>query len=305
MKVWRIIEYIFLALIIGLIVYFVNLKTTLELILTLDITFYLLALLLNLILIFSMVMSLKFIFNTIKKISINNWLTVYIPGFAVGLFLPGRAGDMTMIAIAKNKGYEIGQSTSLIIIDKITTLLIYIPIAIIGFFTILHTKELGWSIFFSFLLFMGLLFLFTKFGRNIIKKLLGKYAEKFSGFYKTFTSLLQNQKKAILLNILMTLLRPILNGLIMIIIFLSLGYNLSFFSAVIITTITLIVSIIPITPNGFGIREGLGIILLSEAGVPSETTIAMYLILLSISCICTIILYLYYLIISNYFKTLT
>jgi uncharacterized protein (TIRG00374 family) len=247
-----------------------------------------------------MAISLKFLFNTIKKIGINSWLTIFIPGFAIGLFLPGRVGDVTMVAIAKKKGFEIGQSTTLILIDKITTLLVFIPLAILGFYTILHTKELGWSIFLSIILLIGLIMLFTPFCRRILKKILGKYAEKFTGFHKTFKELFLNHKKELLYNILITLLRPILSSLIMIVIFKSLGYNLDMYNAIIITAITLIVSIIPITPNGFGIREGLGLILLSQSGVPSEATIAMYLILFSTSCIIILISYLYYLIIRRF-----
>lgn len=302
MKPRKVIEIIILIIIIALIIYKVDLKESWNILQQVNPGLFAATIFIDLILLLLIALSLKVLFHTLKPIKINEWLAIYIPGFLSGLVLPGRAGDITTALLAKKKGFDIGQSTTLILLDKIITLIVFIPITAIGIFTFMNSKEIYYGLGFSFLLILGILSFYTSLGRKILKKILGKYAEKFTGFSKTFKEVLKNHKKALLMNVFLTALRPILNGIIIIILLQSLGYDLTLLNAIIISSISFIVSIIPLTPNGLGIREGIGTILLYQVGIPYEASIAMYILFGILNIFISAILIAYYYIIAK--KTL-
>lgn len=228
--------------------------------------------------------SLKVLFDSVKRIPFLEWMRYYLIGFSMGLILPGRAGDFSIIYFVKEKGFDIGESTALTVIDKLITLIIFGTIAAIGVFTIFNSSQLYLGLALTLFCIVGGLSLFTGIGRRFIRKIIGKYAEKFKGFNRTFKNLIQHHKDKIAINIIITLYRPIGNTLLMVVVLKALGIgDLSFFYLMIINAITLIVSLIPLTPNGLGIREGVGTLLFSAIGVTAEATVAMYVILLMIN----------------------
>ena len=62
------------------------------------------------------------------------------------------------------------------------------------------------------------------------------------------------------------------------ILFKSLNHELNFFIILSISVIIIIISSIPITLNGFGLREGSAIILYSLFNIPGEVVLSSYLI---------------------------
>lgn len=294
MKLRKILEILILIIILAIIVYKVDLKESLNIIQSVNPVLFTIAIIIDLILLFLIALSLKVLFDTLKPIKINEWFAIYIPGFLSGLILPGRAGDIATTLLAKKKGFDIGQSTTLILLDKIITLAVFIPITAIGIFTFMNSKEIYYGIAFSLISIIGLLSLYTPISRKILKKILGRYAKQFTGFSKTFKEVIKDHKKALLINIFLTTLRPIINGLIIIILLQALGYNLSILNAIIISSISFIISIVPLTPNGLGLREGIGTILLFQIGIPYEASIAMYILFGILNIFISLILIIYY-----------
>ena len=223
---------------------------------------------------------LKALFDAIKYTSFKEWIKLFLMSFSLGLVLPGRAGDLSIIYFTKEKSFDIGQSTALTIIDKLITLIIFGCIAAIGIFTLLSSEELYWGLLATGIAIIGGLSLFSSIGRTIIKRIIGKYAEKFKGFNKTFKDLLKYHKDKIAINIFITLLRPIGNALLMIFILKAMGVEVPFTYVVLINAITLIASLIPLTPSGIGIRESIGAFLFTKIGVALEISLSMYLIIL-------------------------
>jgi len=239
--------------------------------------------------------SLKALFNSVRIISFKEWLRYYLIGLSTGLVLPGRAGDLSVIYFLKDKGFDIGESTALTLVDKAITLAIFSMIAFLGLFTILSSKELIYGIIAAFVLLIGCLFLFTERGKNIVKKIIGRYAENFKGFSRTLKNLLKNHKEKIAINIIVTILRPIGNGLLIVFILKAMHYDVSLLYASLISSITLIASLTPLTPNGLGIREGVGTFLFSKLSIPLEASVSMYLIILLLNYTTGIIGLAYYL----------
>ncbi len=241
-----------------------------------------LAILFFLISFFLTVLGVKILFDSIHPLSFKEWVKYSLCGFSLGLIFPGRAGDLSIIYLAKKKGFDYGTSTALTLVDKISTLIIFGIIAGIGSFTILKSTELYLGLIVGALFIILGLFLFTPTGRKIIRAIIGKYAIHFKGFNKAFTELIKNHKWRLFLNIIITLVRPIINGLVTVILFKAIGIDVSFLFAIIISTITIIVSLVPLTPNGIGIKEGVGIYLFTILGISAEAAASMYALTLAI-----------------------
>ena len=275
-----ILEILFCALILLFLISKIHIRETIEILRTVDLFWISIGLIVYLIALVITAYSLKALFDSIKHTPLMEWMRFYLVGFSMGLILPGRAGDLSIIYFAKQKGFDIGASTALTITDKLITLIIFGIIAALGIFSILHSTELYWGLFFALLCIIAGLFLFTPLARRWTIMDIGKYADKFQGFYITFRNLLSYHKDKVFINIFITFLRPLGNALLIILIFKAMGIDVSFLYAILINAVTLIVSLVPLTPNGLGIREAVGTFLFSRVGVPLEATVAMYIIIL-------------------------
>lgn len=275
------LEVISCIIIIAFLISKLNISKAVHILLTADIRWILVGIGIYICSIFIMGYSLKVLFDSVKYTPFLEWMRFYLIGFSTGLVLPGRAGDLSIIYFAKQKDFDIGASTALTIIDKLITLIIFGVLAAIGVFTILNSSQLYFGLALTIFCILIGASLFTTTGRKTITKILGKYAEKFTGFYKTFKNVMQHHKDKVIINTIITLYRPIGNALLMLVILKSFGGgDVPFFYLIIINAITLIVSLIPLTPNGIGIREGVGGFLFTQIGIPLEISLSMYLIIL-------------------------
>ncbi len=280
-KIRTSIEILFCVIIIGFLISRINIQETINIILNINLYWILIGIMIYISSLLITGYSLKVLFDSVKYTKFGKWMHFYLVSFSMGLVLPGRAGDLSIIYFAKKKGFDIGASTALTITDKLITLSVFGTIATLGFFTILQSSQLTIGLSITILCILIGLSLFTSIGRKVITKLAGKYADKFQGFYKTFSNLIKYHKDKIAINVLITLYRPIGNTLLMIVVLHAMNITgLSFFSLIIINAITLIVSLIPLTPNGLGIREGVGGYLFTQIGVPLEISLSMYVIIL-------------------------
>lgn len=274
------LEIIFCILILTFLISKIHIRETIEILKTVDLFWMSIGILVYIVSLLITAYSLKALFDSIKHTPFMEWMRFYLVGFSMGLILPGRAGDLSIIYFAKQKGFDIGASTALTITDKLITLIIFGIIAALGIFTILNSTELYWGLLFALICITAGLFLFTPLGRKWTRKIIGKYADGFQGFYRTFKNLLLHHKDKVIINIIITLLRPLGNALLIILIFKAMGLDVSLLYAILINAVTLIVSLVPLTPNGLGIREGVGAFLFSRIGIPLEATVAMYVIIL-------------------------
>lgn len=222
------------------------------------------------------------------------WLKYYWINFSLSMILPGRTGDFSIIYFFKKKNISIGTSTALVIIDKIITLILFGLVSLLGLFTLIESNELYLGLLATLLILALSIFIFSRSGRRILYKILGKHSVKLADFHESYDSLLKSHKDKLLINFVVTILRPILNGLLIVILFKALNYDVSLFYSIVISSITLIASLVPLTPNGVGIREGLGLLLFNRLGIPFEASLSMYLIILIMNYFTGIVGVLYY-----------
>src|SRR3989338_1070591 len=142
-------DILFCALILLFLISKIHIRETIEILRTVDLFWISIGLIVYLIALVITAYSLKALFDSIKHTPLMEWMRFYLVGFSMGLILPGRAGDLSIIYFAKQKGFDIGASKALTITDKLITLIIFGIIAALGIFSILHSTELYWGLFFA------------------------------------------------------------------------------------------------------------------------------------------------------------
>jgi len=244
----------------------------------LELPFILAAIVLHILIFFLGCFNIKVLLNSIeKRIKFLRLFKYYMISWSFGLFIPGNVGEFSLIYFLKKKDVSIGEGTSIMMIDKVITLMITALIALAGFF-IFFPKDVFRLSLFLFAIFVILAFSLTNTGRMLIKRyILRKYAVKFKGFSRVLFHIFKEKKSYLFLNFLLTILRFIVIGLVFLVIFVSLGQSIGLTQIIIINSIGIIISLIPITPAGLGVREAVAVLLYSRIGVPGEVTITVYL----------------------------
>ena len=198
----------------------------------------------------------------------------------------GRYAEITLLYFLKKRGVEYGRGLTIFLVDKIITLVVQTIVSIIGlayFFFYTHFLD-STEFILIFMVILGVMFiaiyLLKQEGVRVFikEKILRKHQDKFKQFSSTFHQLYCDHKSALFLNVLYTTLRLILTGVVVASIFWYLGAPLSIWYVIIINTILMTASLIPLTANGIGIRETLGVYLFGTLGVAPIVSVSVYLI---------------------------
>ncbi len=222
--------------------------------------------------IFSDAIGIKIKFKEMLNYSLSSW--------AFGLIIPGKVGEFSFVYLAK-KHMTIGQGMAISVLDKITTVISLCVLAFFGFFIFFDLQK---AIYITGLttaaVIIGLAFLLSSLGRKIIKRILGKYGEMFSGFSKTLTFLIFQRKKELSVNFAITFLKWGITAILTYMTFLSFGQTLNPLIILTISATVMLLSLIPITMSGLGIKEGAAVFLYGLIGVPAAITMSVHIILL-------------------------
>ncbi|MBI3034035.1 flippase-like domain-containing protein [Candidatus Woesearchaeota archaeon] len=225
--------------------------------------------------------NLKILTDALKvRIKMGEMWRYYIRAWAFGMVIPGKVGEFSFVYLAKEH-MSIGQATAVSVLDKLTTTITLCCLAFIGFFIFLPIQQAilltGVTIT---AIITAAVFILTPFGTGIIKSILGKHREIFAGFSKTTRYLVFEEKKAVIANTAITFLKWGLTAVVTYLAFLSFGKPVSMVVIVTISATTMLLSLIPITMSGLGIKEGAAVVLYGLKGVPAEITISAHIILL-------------------------
>jgi len=190
----------------------------------------------------------------------------YMLSWAVGLFIPGRVGEVSLVYLLKKKKIPLGEGFLIFVLDKFISVFFLSIISAIGFFLFFDLGTAVWllSLVVSILVVGGLL-MFSAFGRKGIKKyVLRKYAKKFKGFSTLLRFFFKKKFHLILLNFVNTGFRWSISAVIYFFAFMSFGKSIPLWIILLITCITSVMSFVPITISGLGIRESVGVYLYSQ-----------------------------------------
>jgi len=205
-----------------------------------------------------------------SRLSFREFLPCYLPSWAIGLFLPGKFGEVSIVYYLKNRDIAVGQGAAFFVIGKTVTVLALGMVASTGFFTFFSFR-VAVQLFLLLVAALGgfVFFLLSSFGRNVIRKVLPeKIKERFTGFSSAFSSYFRKHRGWLVLSLGIKLLGfgciAVMNYFIF-----SVGLNVRIvvFKILQISTMETFSALIPISVNGLGIRQAMGIYLYGLLGV--------------------------------------
>lgn len=207
-------------------------------------------------------------------------LKYHLLSLSISFFTPGRLGQFSVIYLLQKEGISLGEATAMAAADKIITMVSLSLLSVIGAFTFLSLGQaLRIALFIMLVGLIGFFLVLTETGRLIIKKyFLRHHAEKFTGFGKNIKSYYQNHKLIVFKNLILNLLKWCLTSLLMIVFFLSVGQAVNPWYIFAITPVTIIISFIPVSINGIGLRESAAVLLYSLVGIGAASVFSAYIL---------------------------
>jgi glycosyltransferase involved in cell wall biosynthesis len=164
--------------------------------------------------------------------------------------------------------------------DKVVSLIVLLLIGLIGaYFLLRGVIQIGSLAYAIFVIFIcGLIVIsLIYFAKNL--KVFPENIKNFlEGFLLTVSELIKKNKTAIALNFLITLVKIVVQTFGQWLIFLGLGVEVGFFELATILSLTTLISLLPLTANGIGIKEGTYAYLCTLIGIPIETAISSTII---------------------------
>ncbi len=218
--------------------------------------------------------------STGEKISFFRLLKYLIVSYSIGLFSLGRIGDLSLIPLLKKESIDYGKSAPILFLDRLIT---FISLAIFsgyGFFLFLpKNNAIGISVLLLFIIIISISLLFLKRIREFTKKhLLRKYQKNFRGFSKNLYLLLREKKKALFIDLILTITSIIGGAIILNLILIHAGIKVNPLIIAGISSAGKIISIIPISLSGLGIRESVIVYFYSLLGISPVIIGSIYIV---------------------------
>ncbi|MEK6957780.1 MAG: lysylphosphatidylglycerol synthase transmembrane domain-containing protein [archaeon] len=223
--------------------------------------------------------NLKILFDAKYSLESRGFFLDFLASWAIGFMLPGKIGDFSLAYFLKDK-IRVGESTAVILLDKVIGIA---ALSVIGSLAFMLFSEKGVAEAALLLVLLAWLacgfLVFTSNGRGIIKKIVpAKYTEKFAGFSLTLNYFLAKEKKRIALNFLLSIARLVLQAVIMVTIFWGIGISAGVVDITLVLAATTLLSFVPITTSGIGIREGAFAFFTLQLGIPVAASVSASLI---------------------------
>ena len=234
--------------------------------------------------------------------SINKTLDIRIPFSStikvstiaglLGSLTPGRLGELVKVRFIKNYSTSQISIWTGVILDRIFDLIVLFIIGIISLFLLAQFVSFGSNLtIVIMIIFLTILIIFSRHFENVILMILkilvsneilfsikSRYQEFLNRFFLTF-------KKVFFQGFIYTGISFIIQCLVSLSIVYSIGLIVSLHFIVILISVSALVSLLPISVGGFGTREGIYILLLSQQGISKEAALAFAFIDGVIICI--------------------
>jgi len=181
-------------------------------------------------------------------------------------FMPGKLADFFIIYYFKEHKIKISESSAVILLLILLVL-------------------------FSFVL------LFSKRFRNLIRRrILKKHSYLFKGFFKNIKTYLNKHKKELFYNFLITVIKVILETLLIYTLFLAFGLKVNFLVVLLVFNLLTIINFValPVGITGLGLKESLGIIIFGLAGIDRAVVLNSYIIKIILIYLVNLLVFLKY-----------
>lgn len=275
-KIKKLLQILIGLLIIGILIYKTGPQKIIETLINIKKVYLIPILILYLISLLLGAINIYLLIKKIKNIKFSKILDYYLIGWMLGFFIPGKIGEFSILYYLKKDKISYGEGLAISIIDKSITLFFILTLVIITAIIFLN-KIYTYLLLILLIILVVILIVFIK--TKIIKKFMPKYiTKKFKKFKKTLIIFTKQHKKELILNLTLTVIKTFINGIIIYTIFLSLNTYASFLMVFLISSSLTILTLIPITINGLGLKEALGIYLYNMIGINPEVVITTSII---------------------------
>lgn len=209
--------------------------------------------------------------NQGKKITLSQIFFDILKSNWISILTPARIGQLYLIKLLNNHGIPTGIGASVFLINKIMNYLTRTIIALTGvFFLFYQGKTIIVLSVFILMIFIFSALIISNFFRTWIKQFFSnKFLDKLEGFSSNFKELMLDRKiivKLVLIKILTRLFFP----LVFFLLFMAYSSRYSFIKIFLVTNIVEVISSIPLSVDGLGIRESAGIFFYSKMGIDSS-----------------------------------
>ena len=191
------------------------------------------------------------------------------------MVFPGRTGDISMAYLLRKK-FRVRDSTTVLLIDKVITLLLVsmLAIAAVGYFY--GSEHLLTCV----LVLVALIMIATAILKWFPERILAVDSDSFIARILKIIGDMHNQAStkitsaSLIWNLIFTALRIFLSGVCFTLILSWFGVKLSLWYILLVQAMVQIITILPVTYMGIGLVEGMNIHLLGLAGVDGAVTLA-------------------------------
>lgn len=224
-------------------------------------------------------------------------LWYYIISYSVGLFTPANLGEFYIARLLKNHKIKVSHGLVVSVLDKMITIFTMIIISLIGI--IIFFKEVIKPIIPVTILILFVIFIATlsaKFSRDLLGKLFKKKIRAIESGYSLLYKFKKKRKNLLVINFFITIVKLLITTVGIHFVFLSLDFKIPFMLIFFTTIAARLISLIPITYDGLGIKEPIAILMYGVYSIPAVAVVSMYLIYLIINYLLgffTLIIFLY------------
>ena len=279
-KIWDIFRILIGISILSLLILKLGITEVVNIISNLNIYIVLLVLSSSFFIYFLSAINLKILMEGLgEELSASDSFRYYLPAYAIGLLTPGKVGHFSLLYFFKKKEIPYGKTLAVILLDKLVTYVTLSAIAIYGLL-IFFERDTALKVTFYLLLFLlilGLLIKSEKTRKITQDFVLGKYAEKFEGFYRNLEFLIKNKKGRIALTFSLIVGRWALAAFVKYLMFLYFYVHVSFLDVLVINSIGALFALIPVSISGLGITESSAVYLFYKLGVDPAITGGIFL----------------------------
>tara|TARA_Y100000310_G_scaffold326617_1_gene391757 strand:- start:199 stop:1182 length:984 start_codon:yes stop_codon:yes gene_type:complete len=229
-------------------------------------------------------LNLKILISPLSNIPYKTLFKYHALSWAVGTFVPGRLGEFGLVYFLQDHHISIGEGTAITTIDKLITVLTLGLLSMYGLFFFLDPVQASSYLVTLFVGIGAVLFLiFTNLGRSIIIRLMRGFSANFKGFSRTLFYYLREERFILGLNFVLTVIKWLVMTVLIFVLLLAFDVHISFWLVFLANVSTMIISQIPITINGIGLKESVATVLYFRIGVPTFITLSVYIITLIIT----------------------
>ncbi|HLD40445.1 MAG TPA: lysylphosphatidylglycerol synthase transmembrane domain-containing protein [Candidatus Nanoarchaeia archaeon] len=280
LKSWpRILKYVLGPLLLVILFWTIGIKQVWLLLTAADLRYFILAYFFFTLVTLIGAFKLYLLFFPLREIEPRKFLQYFFASRIMTLIFPGRFGEFSLSYYLHEEDINLGRGLAAVVTDKLISVSCSMILALIAVYIFMEGQQITIvAIYIVVMLALFTMMLSTR-CRNFIKKwILRKYAHHFAGFSKTLISYERENKGLALLNMIFTLVQIVVSALSAKMIFLSLGTHISLFTLILVSGLETLSNSIPITVNGIGVKQAIGIYVFSAIGVSPVITGARYLI---------------------------